>query len=356
MAEVSGTTTTYANVPAGPLAQRSGTTVRYYLRDQHGDTVGLGTTSATLAGTALYDPWGQVLAGTGEMATAPAQGAFGFQSDLTDPATGQVDMLTRMYEPGLGRFLTRDVLFGNPADPISLNQFGYGGASPVTYSDPTGMRIEHGGSGGSVEEQTDSEEVSPPAILPVALASPIAAYKALLVPLVRAVSLAVEVTLRIDVVAENLFNRAFARIGRMDLAIELSERGWALRRSILGRLAPWARKLSGPTALLSVAASLQEGLEEGRGGAAAALRTAGGAGGALAGGELASQACVPLGLGPHACALTILIGVIAGGLGGEGLVDFFLPDPPMYGEMRQLARDSLSPIQKLDCYFGLIPC
>lgn len=49
------------------------------------------------------------------------------------------DVLARMYEPVLGRFSSRDVLFGDPAYPISLNQFVYGTASPLTFSDPTGM-------------------------------------------------------------------------------------------------------------------------------------------------------------------------------------------------------------------------
>ncbi len=36
------------------------------------------------------------------------------------------------YSPG-------DVLFGDPTDPVSLNQFAYGQENPVTMSDPTGM-------------------------------------------------------------------------------------------------------------------------------------------------------------------------------------------------------------------------
>ena len=83
------------------------------------------------------------------MATAPAQGSLGFQSQLTDASTGQVDMLTRMYEPGLGRFSSRDALFGDASNPVSLNQFGYGSASPVTLSDPTGLYpVGYDGSGG----------------------------------------------------------------------------------------------------------------------------------------------------------------------------------------------------------------
>lgn len=133
------TTTLYASTPGGPLAQKLGSTTRYYIRDQHGDLTGWTDTTGTLKGTALYDPWGQLLSGTGEMATVPAQGAFRFQGDLADASTGQVDMLTRLYEPSLGRFSSRDALFGEPTDPFTLNQFVYGGASPVTFSDPTGL-------------------------------------------------------------------------------------------------------------------------------------------------------------------------------------------------------------------------
>jgi RHS repeat-associated protein len=142
---VGATTTTYAHTPGGPLAQRIGATTRYYVRDQHGDTVGWANTSSGLAGTALYDPWGQILSGTGEMGTVAAEGSFRFQSDLTDALTGQVDMGARLYEPVLGRFSSRDPLFGEPLAPLSLNQFVYGGASPVTFSDPTGLVQAAGG-------------------------------------------------------------------------------------------------------------------------------------------------------------------------------------------------------------------
>jgi RHS repeat-associated protein len=138
-AVVGATTTLYGWTPGGPLAQKVGSTTRYYLGDQHGDTVGWTDTTGTLKGTALYDPWGQVLSATGEMASPPAQGAFGFQSDLTDPSTGQVDMGVRSYEPTLGRFSSPDPLLGDPASPPSLNRFTYAVGNPVTLSDPTGL-------------------------------------------------------------------------------------------------------------------------------------------------------------------------------------------------------------------------
>ena len=136
----------YDFTPSGPLAQRTGTdatTLRYYLRDVHGDVVATAATSGTnrVGGSILYSPWGEPGARTGEMSTSPTQGYLGFQGGLTDAATGQVDMLTRYYEPTLGRFTKRDVLFGDPGIPMSLNQFVYGQMNPVSFADPTGMVI-----------------------------------------------------------------------------------------------------------------------------------------------------------------------------------------------------------------------
>jgi RHS repeat-associated protein len=64
---------------------------------------------------------------------------LGYQGDLTDPNTKLVDMGTRYYMPTTGRFTTRDVVFGDPSAPMSLNRFAYALMSPLRYIDPTGM-------------------------------------------------------------------------------------------------------------------------------------------------------------------------------------------------------------------------
>ncbi len=63
-----------------------------------------------MKGSILYSPGGQPGTTTGE------QASLGFQGDLTDASTGQVDMGARAYEPFLGRFDTRDALFGDPSE------------------------------------------------------------------------------------------------------------------------------------------------------------------------------------------------------------------------------------------------
>ncbi len=128
-------TTSYAYSPAGVLATSGGGTTKFSLTDVHGDVVGAFATGATtsMSEEYWYSPYGEqkTLAGGSSM--------LGYQGDLSDPATGTVDMGTRLYVPSLGRFSSRDVLFGEPNDAMSMNQFVYGLASPVRHNDPTGM-------------------------------------------------------------------------------------------------------------------------------------------------------------------------------------------------------------------------
>ena len=127
-------TTTFAYGPGGPLASQAGGSRSTYLRDLHGDVVGTINGSGTMVGTRTVRPFGEERATTG---TTPSP--FGFQSDMTDEDTGLVDMLTRYYLPELGRFTTRDVIFGDLSDPMSLNQFGYASGNPSSLSDPLGL-------------------------------------------------------------------------------------------------------------------------------------------------------------------------------------------------------------------------
>ena len=133
---ISGATTTLYAYGAGgqPMAEKTGAAAAtFHLRDPHGDVVGMVSTAATNQGTVAYDPYGKALA------TSGAQSMLGYQGDITDPITKHVDMGTRWYAPIQGRFASRDVLFGDAVNPMTLNQFAYGGMNPVTMIDPTGM-------------------------------------------------------------------------------------------------------------------------------------------------------------------------------------------------------------------------
>lgn len=97
------------------------------------DVVGMIDAGGVSKGSVAYSPWGERRASSGEKTL------LGFQGDITDSSSALVDMTTRNYDPVLGRFITRDVVFGEPSSPLSLNQFAYGTGNPVTMLDPTGM-------------------------------------------------------------------------------------------------------------------------------------------------------------------------------------------------------------------------
>jgi YD repeat-containing protein len=60
---VGSTTTTYVSTGVGAaLGEKTGTTASFYLRDPHGDVVGLASTAAVNQGTSAFDPWGTSLA------------------------------------------------------------------------------------------------------------------------------------------------------------------------------------------------------------------------------------------------------------------------------------------------------
>ncbi|MEX0992230.1 MAG: RHS repeat-associated core domain-containing protein [Actinomycetota bacterium] len=133
-------TTMYANSPFGPLAQSDGLDTAFFTRDLHGDTMSLVDTAGTVTGSQLYSPWGEPTGQSGN------DSVLGFQSQYTDADTGFVDMTTRVYGPGLGRFTSRDALFGDATAPASLNQLSYTEGNPISWSDPTGLsRVYHHG-------------------------------------------------------------------------------------------------------------------------------------------------------------------------------------------------------------------
>jgi RHS repeat-associated protein len=102
--------------------------------DRHGDVTWLADpVTGALSDSRVYDPFGEVAAVTGT-----SQITVGFQGDYTDPATADVRMGARWYDPTGAQFRTRDTVFGELATPVSLNRYTYGFANPLLYWDPDG--------------------------------------------------------------------------------------------------------------------------------------------------------------------------------------------------------------------------
>ncbi|AQZ68967.1 Rhs family protein [[Actinomadura] parvosata subsp. kistnae] len=103
------------------------------LTDLHQDLIGTFTGTA-LSNTTTYNPFGEVTAQTG---TKPG---LGYQSEYTDPDTGNVNMHARWYQPGTGTFTSRDTWTLEPNPSARMNRHGYGQASPLNYGDPSGHK------------------------------------------------------------------------------------------------------------------------------------------------------------------------------------------------------------------------
>jgi RHS repeat-associated protein len=131
---------TYSRDPSGSVTgvDTTGGVKTIALTDQHMDLVGMVAPAGTaLAGSAAFDPWGNVIASTGSAVQA------GFQGGWTDPVTKQVHMGARFYDPAAGQFLNQDSVTtsaqGDPAAGGDLHA--YVNDSPVTGTDPSGHML-----------------------------------------------------------------------------------------------------------------------------------------------------------------------------------------------------------------------
>jgi RHS repeat-associated protein len=136
----SDSTTSYALESDGSLTATrtgSGPTAQSALAftDRHQDfTASFTSTGSALTASAAYDPLGKPTAQTGNL-----PGELGYQSEWTDPATGQVDMWHRHYNPTTSLFDSRDSAAPDPdAGSVAVNRYAYGDDDPLDNQDPTG--------------------------------------------------------------------------------------------------------------------------------------------------------------------------------------------------------------------------
>ncbi|MFI2072164.1 LamG-like jellyroll fold domain-containing protein [Streptomyces triculaminicus] len=133
---VSDGTSTYSRTPGGALlGSTDGSAAQRSVTDQHTDVVaGLSVDGTKVVGSAAYDPFGSVRAKAG------SRSSLGYQSGWTDPASGDVNMTSRWYQPGTGTFASRDTWQLEPSPSVQANRYVYGNADPLNGTDPDGHK------------------------------------------------------------------------------------------------------------------------------------------------------------------------------------------------------------------------
>lgn len=108
---------------------------RYYHTNHVGSVVALTDETGAITDRYVYTPFGVP---TSREGTTPNPltyvGGFG----VTTEADSLYYMRARFYDPGTGRFLSKDPLTGSSLEPVTFNQYLYADNCPTNLVDPTG--------------------------------------------------------------------------------------------------------------------------------------------------------------------------------------------------------------------------
>ena len=108
-----------------------------YLKNAHGDVVAIQPLGAAESSNYSYDAYGNETAESTNTANP-----FRYSGQYFDSETGYYYLRARYYDPQIGRFTQEDTYRGDPAEPATLNLYGYCAANPVLYQDPSGHAFE----------------------------------------------------------------------------------------------------------------------------------------------------------------------------------------------------------------------
>ncbi|WP_433365244.1 polymorphic toxin-type HINT domain-containing protein [Streptosporangium sp. CA-115845] len=107
-----------------------------WLVPDHNGTGQLAVEAASLQVTRRqFDPFGNPRGA--QPASWPSE--QGFIGGTRDATTGLTHLGAREYDPSIGRFVSVDPIM-DPSDPQNLNGYAYSNNSPITFSDPTGLK------------------------------------------------------------------------------------------------------------------------------------------------------------------------------------------------------------------------
>lgn len=124
------------------ISMTSGGNPYYYLYDALGSVANLTSSTGATEWTYSYEPFGAIRTQTKNDPNAPAN-LMQFTGELLDSSAGLYDLRARQYDPGDGRFISRDPLSGS-SDGIPGSSYSYASDAPTTLLDPSGKHTEPG--------------------------------------------------------------------------------------------------------------------------------------------------------------------------------------------------------------------
>jgi RHS repeat-associated protein len=123
------------------IAQERGGDESYYLKDGQGSTRHLTDSTGTTLNTYDYTAYGELYESTGS-----SPNSYLYTGQQYDALTGDYYLRARYYDPGMGRFASRDTWAYNYRNPVELNRYGYTANNPVNRWDPSGYSLVSFGS------------------------------------------------------------------------------------------------------------------------------------------------------------------------------------------------------------------
>lgn len=134
--ETSAKATRYYSFAGQTIAVRTNDGKLSFLAADHHGTADLAIDAATGAvSQRRFGPYGTERG----KAVGVWPGETGFVGGTTDASTGLTHLGAREYDPGLGKFVSPDPLI-DFTDPQQINAYAYANNTPVTLSDPTGLK------------------------------------------------------------------------------------------------------------------------------------------------------------------------------------------------------------------------
>ena len=101
--------------------------------------MGLMDGSGTRVVEYTYDAWGKLISTSGTLAsTLGADNPFRYRGYYYDAETGLYYLMTRYYDPEVGRFLSADVYLSTGQGVLGNNRFAYCNNDPILFYDSDG--------------------------------------------------------------------------------------------------------------------------------------------------------------------------------------------------------------------------